>query len=46
MIEPKVVVDQDYLGSGHWEVDIAGRRYPAVVSPRPLYDPQMKRIHA
>jgi 4-methylaminobutanoate oxidase (formaldehyde-forming) len=46
MIEPKVVVDEDYLGSGRWEVDIAGTRYPAVVSARPLYDPQMKRIHA
>jgi len=46
MIEPKVVVDEAYLGSGQWEVDIAGRLYPAVVSARPLYDPQMKRIHA
>ena len=46
MIEPKVVVDEDYLGSGRWEVDIAGRRYPAAVSARPLYDPQMKRIHS
>ena len=46
MIEPKVVVDEDYLGSGRWEVDIGGRRYPAAVSARPLYDPQMKRIHS
>ncbi len=46
MVEPKVVVDEDYLGSGRWGVDIAGRRYPARVSARPLYDPQMKRIHA
>jgi glycine cleavage system aminomethyltransferase T/glycine/D-amino acid oxidase-like deaminating enzyme len=46
MVEPKVVVDEDYLGGGRWEVDIAGRLYPAVVSARPLYDPQMKRIHA
>ncbi len=29
---------------GTWEVDIAGRRYPAVTSLRPLYDPDMKRI--
>src|SRR5689334_24866109 len=34
MVEPKVVVDEDYLGSGRWEVDIAGRRYPALVSAR------------
>ncbi|MBV8144522.1 MAG: FAD-dependent oxidoreductase, partial [Gammaproteobacteria bacterium] len=46
MVEPKVVVDEAYLGSGRWEVDIAGRLYPVRVSARPLYDPQMKRIHA
>jgi 4-methylaminobutanoate oxidase (formaldehyde-forming) len=46
MIEPKAVVDEDYLGSGRWEVDVAGRRYPAMVSARPLYDLQMKRIHS
>ena len=46
MIEPKAPVDQAYLGSGKWEVDIAGTLYPAVVSARPLYDPQMTRIHA
>jgi 4-methylaminobutanoate oxidase (formaldehyde-forming) len=45
MIEPKGVVDEAYLGSGRWEVDIAGKLYPAMVSARPLYDPQMKRIH-
>ena len=45
MIEPKVPVDQAYLDGGRWEVDIAGRLYPATVSVRPLYDPQMKRIH-
>jgi glycine cleavage system aminomethyltransferase T/glycine/D-amino acid oxidase-like deaminating enzyme len=46
MIEPKVIADEAYLASGRWEVDIAGRLYPAVVSARPLYDPQMKRIHS
>jgi 4-methylaminobutanoate oxidase (formaldehyde-forming) len=45
MIEPKAVVDEPYLASGRWEVDIAGTLYPAVVSVRPLYDPQLKRIH-
>jgi glycine cleavage system aminomethyltransferase T/glycine/D-amino acid oxidase-like deaminating enzyme len=46
MIEPKVTVDEAYLGSGHWQVEIAGKLYPAAVSLRPLYDPGMKRIHA
>lgn len=46
MIEPKAPVDAAYLGSGEWQVEIAGKLYPASVSARPLYDPQMKRIHA
>ena len=45
MIEPRVPVDEAYLAAGRWEVDIAGRRYPAAVSARPLYDPKMQRIH-
>jgi glycine cleavage system aminomethyltransferase T/glycine/D-amino acid oxidase-like deaminating enzyme len=46
MIEAPVGVDEAYLGRGRWEVDIAGTRYPALVSARPLYDPEMKRIRA
>ena len=46
MLEPRVTVDEAYLGSGEWQVEIAGRLYPAAVSARPLYDPGMKRIHA
>jgi 4-methylaminobutanoate oxidase (formaldehyde-forming) len=46
MIEPKATVDEAYLASGEWQVEIAGKLYPAVVSARPLYDPAMKRIHA
>ena len=44
MIDPGEVVDAKYIESGEWEVDIAGRRHPATVSLRPLYDPEMKRI--
>ncbi|MBS0397644.1 MAG: aminomethyltransferase family protein, partial [Proteobacteria bacterium] len=46
MIEPQpaVTVDEAYLQSGRWEVDIAGRRYPCRVSARPLYDPKNLRI--
>ena len=46
MIEPKVPVDDAYLASGDWQVDIAGKLYPVTVSARPLYDPGMKRIRA
>jgi 4-methylaminobutanoate oxidase (formaldehyde-forming) len=37
-------VDQAWLDEGTWEVDIAGRLYPAVASLRPLYDPENKRV--
>jgi glycine cleavage system aminomethyltransferase T/glycine/D-amino acid oxidase-like deaminating enzyme len=37
-------VDQKYLDSGAWEVEIAARRYPAKLSLRPLYDPDNQRI--
>jgi glycine cleavage system aminomethyltransferase T/glycine/D-amino acid oxidase-like deaminating enzyme len=46
MIEPKVPVDEAFLNSGKWDVDIAGRSYPAIVSAKPLYDPESKRIRA
>jgi 4-methylaminobutanoate oxidase (formaldehyde-forming) len=39
-------VDKAFLDDGEWEVDIAGRRYPAVVSLRPMYDPGMERVKA
>lgn len=37
-------LDQAWIDAGTWEVDIAGRIYPAVASLRPLYDPDMRRI--
>ena len=46
MIEPKAVVDPAYLQGGQWEVEVAGKVYPAQVSLRPLYDPNMTRIKA
>jgi heterotetrameric sarcosine oxidase gamma subunit len=44
MIEAAETVNDAYLDSGTWEVEVAGRLYPAIVSAKPLYDPQMKRI--
>ncbi|MGO9635380.1 MAG: GcvT family protein [Steroidobacteraceae bacterium] len=46
MIEPKVPLDDAYLNSGRWEVEIASERYPCVVSVTPMYDPAMTRIKA
>lgn len=45
MVEPKQVevVDAAYLEAGRWEIEIAGRRYPAKVSLKPLYDPKAER---
>jgi heterotetrameric sarcosine oxidase gamma subunit len=44
MIEAGEPVDPAYLGGGAWDVEIAGKSYPAVASLRPLYDPESKRI--
>ena len=39
-------IDDAWLRAGAWDVEIAGRRYPAVASLKPLYDPGMARIKA
>ena len=39
-------VDLAYLQEGKWEVDIAGNIYPAEVSLKPMYDPDMVKIRA
>jgi 4-methylaminobutanoate oxidase (formaldehyde-forming) len=44
MIEAGEPIDAAYLAGGTWEVDIAGNLYPAEVSLRPFYDPEMKRV--
>lgn len=46
MIEAGEPIDQKYLDAGSWEVDVAGRRIPAVVSIKPMYDPEMRKIKA
>ena len=44
MIEAGEPLTPAWLNAGRWEIDIAGKRYPAEVSLKPLYDPEMKRI--
>jgi heterotetrameric sarcosine oxidase gamma subunit len=39
-------VSASWLDDGVWEVDVAGRRYPARVSLRPPYDPTSARVRA
>jgi glycine cleavage system aminomethyltransferase T/glycine/D-amino acid oxidase-like deaminating enzyme len=44
MVEADEPIDKAYLDGAAFEVDIAGRSYPAVASLRPLYDPEMLRV--
>ncbi len=44
MVEAGEPVDQAYLDKGTWEVEIAGKLTPAVLSLKPFYDPEAKRI--
>ena len=46
MIDPGEPVTADLISSGAWEVDVAGKRYPASASLRPMYDPDNARIRA
>jgi 4-methylaminobutanoate oxidase (formaldehyde-forming) len=41
---PGGAIDQKTINAATWDVDIAGTRYPAKLSLRPLYDPDGARI--
>lgn len=34
----------DIVAHGHWQIDIAGNRFDAVASLKPLYDPTMAKV--
>jgi 4-methylaminobutanoate oxidase (formaldehyde-forming) len=44
MVEAPDAIDQSWLDSGEWTVDIAGTQYPARASLKPFYDPTNARI--
>jgi 4-methylaminobutanoate oxidase (formaldehyde-forming) len=46
MIETGDPVTPDVINSGTWEIDVAGSRFPAAASLRPMYDPDNSRIKA
>ncbi|MFM7064790.1 MAG: glycine cleavage T C-terminal barrel domain-containing protein, partial [Actinomycetes bacterium] len=46
MLESEEPLTADWLSGGELEVDVAGERYPAVASLRPMYDPANERIRA
>ncbi|MEE8506504.1 MAG: FAD-dependent oxidoreductase, partial [Kiloniellales bacterium] len=39
-------VDADFVKSGKYEVEVAGERFPAAASLRPMYDPKAERVKA
>ena len=44
MVETADPITNASVAGAQWEIDIAGTRYPAVASLRPLYDPTSERI--
>src|SRR5262249_34579395 len=44
MVEGGEPLDARWVEGGRWEVEIAGRVYPAIASIKPLYDPENRRI--
>ena len=46
MVAAEVAIDQAWLDAQTWEVEIAGRRWPARCSLRPLVDPDGAKIRA
>ena len=44
MIEAGGPLDAKWIEAGTWEVDIAGTKFPAIASLKPLFDPENKKI--
>jgi heterotetrameric sarcosine oxidase gamma subunit len=44
MIDAGGPLDAKWIEAGTWEVDIAGTKYPALASLKPLFDPENKKI--
>ena len=42
----RVTITAEWVGAGHYEVEVAGDRYPITVSLRALHDPTNERIRA
>ena len=37
-------VDQEFIAAGNFELEVAGKRFAAVASLRPMYDPTGEKI--
>ena len=46
MVHADVPVSKKFIDAGTWEVEVAGERFPADVSIRPMYDPNNAKIKA
>lgn len=46
MVEAGEPVTGKWLEEGTWEVEIAGKNFPAIASMKPLYDPANERVKA
>jgi 4-methylaminobutanoate oxidase (formaldehyde-forming) len=44
MVDAGEPIDQAFLDSGDWTIEIANKHYPALPSIKPLFDPEMKKI--
>lgn len=40
------IVDKEFIEKGKWEIEIGNKKYPCIVSLRPLYDPNNLKIKA
>jgi 4-methylaminobutanoate oxidase (formaldehyde-forming) len=45
-IENEDGVTREYVKNGVFEIDVAGERYPAKASLRPMYDPKLERVRS
>jgi 4-methylaminobutanoate oxidase (formaldehyde-forming) len=46
MIDAGEPLDAAFVEKGQWEIEIAGKTYPAMASLKPLYDPESKKVKA
>jgi 4-methylaminobutanoate oxidase (formaldehyde-forming) len=45
-VENEEGVTADYVKSGTYEIQVAGTRYPARASLRPMYDPEGTKVRS
>ena len=46
MVEASEPINASFINEGKWEIEIAGKNYPCMISIKPLFDPENKKIKA